>query len=99
MQLEVFAPTGSGRDSNKYPYARRLADLNGKTIGEISNRLWESDRIFPLIRELLKQRFPDIRFVPYTEFPSGADHISDNEDLADLVVAKRCDAVIGSSAA
>jgi hypothetical protein len=99
MKLQVFAPTGSSRDSNKYPYARRLTDLNGKTIGEISNRLWESDQIFPVIRELLTQRFPDIRFVPYTEFPAGADNISDNEKLADLVLEKRCDAVIGSSAA
>jgi len=99
MKLEVFVPNGSGRGSNKYPYARRLADLNGKTVGEISNRLWESDRIFPLIRELLKQRYRDIKFVPYTEFPSGADNISDNEELADLVVARGCDAVIGSSAA
>jgi ABC-type amino acid transport substrate-binding protein len=99
MKLEVLVPTGSGRDGNKYPYARRLADLNGKTIGEISNRLWESDRIFPLIRELLKRRFPDIKFVPYTDFPWGADNISDNEELGDLVVAKGCDAVIGSSAA
>ena len=99
MQLEVFDPRGVALDANKHHYAPRLVDLNGKTIGEISNRLWESDRIFPLIRELLKQRFPDIRFVPYTEFPSGADHISDNEELGDLVVAKGCDAVIGSSAA
>ena len=98
MKLEVFAPNGSGRDSNKYPYARRLANLNGKTIGEISNRLWAADRIFPLIRDLLKQRFPDIRFVPYTEFPSGADRIMDNEDLGELVLAKGCDAVIGASA-
>jgi hypothetical protein len=99
MKLEVFAPTGSGRDSNKYPYARRLANLNGKTIGEISNRLWESDRIFPAIREQLKQKFPDIKIIPYTEFPSGADNIIDNEKLADMVIAKGCDAIIGSSAA
>ena len=99
MKLEVYIPTGSSRDGNKFPYARRLTDLNGKTIGEISNRLWESDRIFPVIREALKQKFPDIKFVPYTEFPSGADHISDNEQLPDLVLAKGCDAVIGSSAA
>jgi hypothetical protein len=99
MQLEVFAPTGSSRDSNKFPYARRLPDLNGKTIGEISNRLWEADRIFPRIRELLKQRYPDIRFVPYTEFPSHADHLQDNEELPNQILAKGVDAVIGSSAA
>jgi hypothetical protein len=98
LKFEVFVPAGSGHDSDKYPYARRLEDLNGKTIGEISNRLWASDRIFPFIRELLKQRFPDIRFVPYTEFPSGSDRIMDNEDLGELLLAKGCDAVIGSSA-
>jgi hypothetical protein len=99
MKLEVFVPTGSARDSNKFPYAPRLPDLNGKTIGEISNRLWEADRIFPRIRELLKQKFPDIKFVPYSEFPSHADDIQDNEQLADMILAKGCDAVIGSSAA
>jgi hypothetical protein len=98
MKLEVFDPSGAGLDSNKYPYARRLENLNGKTIGEISNRLWAADRIFPLIRDLLKQRFPDIRFVPYNELPSGVDRIIDNEDLGELVLAKGCDAVIGSSA-
>jgi AAHS family benzoate transporter-like MFS transporter len=98
MKLEVFIPTGSSRDSNKFPYARRLPDLKSKTIGEISNRLWEADRVFPAIREALKQRFPDIKFVPYTEFPSHADDIQDNEELADLVLAKGCDAIIGSSA-
>jgi hypothetical protein len=99
LKLEVFVPTGSGRDSNKFTYARRLSDLNGKTIGEISNRLWESDRIFPLIREMLKQRYPDIKFVPFTEFPNGADNIQDNEELGNLMLAKGVDAVIGSSAA
>ena len=98
MQLEVFDPRGSALDAKKYDYAPRLADLNGKTIGEISNRMWESDRIFPLIRDLLKKRYPDIKFVPYTEFPSGVDGISDNEDLGELVLAKGCDAVIGASA-
>lgn len=98
MKLTVFVPTGSARDSNKFPYARRLRDLNGKTIGEISNRLWASDRVFPVIREALKQKFPGIKFVSYTELPSGADKIMDNEDLAELVLAKGCDAVIGASA-
>ena len=52
MKLDVFNPCGSALDANKFQYAPRLADLNGKTIGEISNRIWESDRIFPLIRAL-----------------------------------------------
>jgi hypothetical protein len=99
MKLEILRPTGSARDSNKFSYAPRLPDLNGATIGEISNSLWEANRIFPRIRELLKQRYPDIKFVPYTEFPSHADHIQNNPELADMVMEKGCDAVIGSSAA
>lgn len=99
MKLEIFAPAGSARDSNKFQYARRLPDLNGKTIGEISNCLWEADLIFPRIRDVLKARYPDIKFVPYTEFPHHADDIQDNEQLPDMVKAKGVDAVIGSSAA
>lgn len=99
MKLEVFNPCGSTLDANKFQYAPRLSDLNGKTIGEISNRIWESDRIFPLIRDLLKKRFPDINFVPYTDLPSGLDHIQDNEKIGDIVAAEGCDAVIGCSAA
>jgi hypothetical protein len=99
MQLEVFDPRGSALDAKKYDYAPRLTDLNGKTIGEISNRMWESDRIFPLIRDLLKKRYPDIKFVPYTDLPSGLDNIQDNEEIGDIVAAKGCDAVIGCCAA
>jgi hypothetical protein len=99
MKLEVFDPCGTVLGSDKYHYAPRLADLNGKTIGEISNRMWESDRIFPLIRDLLKKRFPDIKFVPYIDLPSGLDNIQDNEEIGDIVAAKGCDAVIGCCAA
>ena len=98
MQLEVYAPTGSKWEGDKISYAQRLPDLNGKTIGEISNRAWEADRVFPAIRELLKKRFPDIKFVPYTELPNGSANLVDNEELADIVLAKGCDAVIGGAA-
>ena len=98
MRLEVFNPTGSVRKSNSFSHARRLTDLNGKTIGEISNRLWEADRIFPVIRESLKQRFPDIKFVPYTEFLSGSAGIIDAENMGELALSKGCDAAIGASA-
>ena len=98
MNLEIFDPSGSSSDTKKYRHAPRLSDLNGKTIGEISNRVWASDRIFPVLREALKRRFADIKIVPYTEFPSGADAIMDNKQLGELVLAKGCDAIIGASA-
>ncbi len=98
MGLQVLVPTGTAFDSDKFPNARRLTDLNGKTLGEISNRLWSADRIFPVIRQALVRQFPSIKFVPYTKFPSGADQIMDNTDLAERVLEKGCDAVIGASA-
>ena len=72
MELRVFEPCGVDLDQSKAQHATRLDDLNGKTIGEISNRLWESDLIFPLIRSILKERYPDIKFVTFDEFPNGA---------------------------
>jgi hypothetical protein len=99
MKLEVFDPCGTVPDAEQHRYALRLNDLNGKTIGEISNRMWESDRIFPLIRDLLKGKYPDIQFVPYTDLPSGLDNIQDNEQIGEIVAAKGCDAVIGCCAA
>ena len=87
-------------NQRNYPcYAPRLSDLSGKTICELSNgKAWEVDRTFPLIRQMLKERFPDIKIVPYTEFPVGVREI-DIDDIGDLVAAKGCDAVIGGNAA
>lgn len=98
MQLEVFMPTGSKWVGDKIDFAKRLPDLNGKTIGEISNRAWEADRVFPYLRALLRKQFPDIKFVEYTELPNQSANIADNEELPDIVAAKGCDAVIGATA-
>jgi hypothetical protein len=51
-----------------------------------------------LIRQLLSERFPDIRIIPYTEFPSGVQEI-DVDDIGNIVNTKGCDAVIGGNAA
>lgn len=96
MELEVFDPTGATGATQTH--ARRLDTLNGKTICELSNSLWETHRTFPLIRELLKERFPDAKFVPFTDFPVGS-HFIDVDEIADLVKAKGCDAVIGGNSA
>jgi hypothetical protein len=68
MILEVYNPTGA--IETKEIHAPRLADLRSKTICELSDRVWEDYRTFPRIRELLKRRVPDIKIVPYTEFPN-----------------------------
>lgn len=97
VRLEVFNPSGSIDTAEPHHYAPRLVDLRGKTICEISNGLWEDHRTFPLIRQLLKKQFPDIKFVPYTELPVGIQEKKDIDNIGDILAAKGCDAVIGGN--
>jgi hypothetical protein len=100
VKLEVFDPSGYSEFMQQSQYASRLSDLKGKTIGEISNGEhggWEVERTFPLIRQLLNERYPDVKIIPYTEFPSGVNGI-DVDNIGDIVKARGCDAVIGGNA-
>ena len=94
--LEVFDPTGAFEITRLH--APRLADLNDKTICEISNSIWETHRTFPLIREELKKRFPRVRIVPYPEFVGTRPQCEDLEFVARMVKEKSCDAVIAGNA-
>lgn len=95
--LEVFAPTGAIEVTQIH--ARRLADLRGKTICEVSNNSWEAQRTFPLIRKLLKERFPDCRIIPYTEFASGNKELESAGAIGDEVLKKGGQAaILGNSA-
>ena len=93
--LEVMNPCGPVGSSNTF--APRLSDLNGKTIGMLSNMLGEADRTFGRIRELLQKRFPTATVLAPSEFPEGGDHI-DAEGIVDIVRSRGCDAVITGNA-
>jgi hypothetical protein len=95
VTLEVLNPCGAVGSSGGY--APRLTDLNGKTIGLLSNKLGEADRTFPLIRDLLRKRFPTANIVPHTEFPQGGDRI-DSEEIVEIVKSRGCQAVITGNA-
>ena len=94
--LEVYNPSGS--TDIKYVHAPRLDTLNGKTIGELTNGLWQYERTFPLIREMLKKRFPGVNIIPYTEFPQGVHNI-DIGNIGEVMKGKGCDGVIIGNAA
>ncbi len=92
FSLTVYDPTGAIEVTQVHP--PRLADLAGKTICEVSTGLtWEAHRTFPRIRELLQKQYPTVKIIPYTEFPAGSEAI-DNDDTADLVKSKGCQAAI-----
>jgi len=93
--LKVFDPTGSVEVTQLH--APRLDDLNGKTICELGNGKWEDHRIFPVVRELLVKRYPDIKIIPYTEFTYGYD--IDDDQVAAMVKDKGAQGVILASGA
>lgn len=94
--LEVLNPSGSINTADASQYAPRLPTLRGRTICEVSNGSWEARRTFPVIRELLKKRFPDIKIVPYSELPEGVWQI-DIPDMGERLKTKGCEAAIGGN--
>src|SRR5436305_1933093 len=104
QQFEVVSPIGV-QTTEKKQVTRRLDDLNGKTVGEFWNGVFKGDQTFPAIRELLAARFPDIRIVPFSDFPfvhtgDDAEHQKKlADDLARSALAKGCDAIISGNGA
>lgn len=91
--IEVFNPTGATEVTTSF--APRLETLDNKTIGFLSNELWQSHRTFPYLQELLSERHPSLEFV--TLRPAAG--MIDDEKVVDELVAAGCDAVIVGHAA
>ena len=100
----VHGPLG-GETLAQQSLARRLSDLDGKTIGESWNGDFKGDVTFPIIRKRLKERFPGVRIVPYDKLPYlyGADDPARQKALAKEIAAVAkdlgCDAVISGNGA
>ncbi len=97
VTLEVLYPTGAIEVTQLH--SARLQDLRGKTICELSNARWETERTFPVIRQLLQKRFPDAKIIPYTEFIVGKIEIENAENIGEMMRKKGCQAVITGNAA
>ena len=96
---EVVSPLGESTQEIKQ-LAPRLDTLEGKTICEVYNGGFRGDRTFPKLRELLKKRYPNINFIPYTEIPESDVHTIEDvlKVLPDVFRQKGCDAVISGNA-
>ena len=57
----------------------RPTDFNNLTVCELSDYGFKAEIIFPILRDLLKQRYPDIKFVEYLEF--GNTHGSQEDEI------------------
>ncbi len=96
IRLKVHNPTGGSETT--VLHAPRLDSLAGKTICELSNADWGYDRIFPVVRELLRKQFPTARILPYTEVISLRPDLDNLEQVSKIVKEKGCQAVISGMA-
>jgi hypothetical protein len=95
-RLELHDPTGT--IEVKQPHARRLASLEGKRIGVLTNEQWQAYFALPLLQSLITRDFPGAEVLPIDTFPSGNDRIGSPE-TAQLVAESEVDAVIVGNAA
>jgi hypothetical protein len=76
--------------------ATRPPSLDGLTVCELSDFGFKAEVIFPIIREELRKRYPNIKIVEYTTF--GNTHgTHENEIIAELPQKLKehgCNAVI-----
>ena len=99
---KVISPIG-GETVQKKAIAPRPDTLNGKTICETWNEDFKGDIMFPIYRELLKERYPGVKIIPYTEFPASplegtpADQRRIAKEIAVLAKKKGCDALISGN--
>ena len=95
VTLKVYDPTGAYQVTQTF--APRLTDLNGKTICEVTDAEWQTERTFPLIRDLLQRQFPTIKIITYDKLPTLLLG-SDVRGLEDAVKAAGCQgAIVGNA--
>ena len=101
-EVDVISPVGLPR-TQQNGVAPRLGSLEGKTIGEVYNHHFKGDQMFGLYRELLIQRYPGVRIVPYTELPAsfvGGDPATQRrtaQEIARVAKEKGIDALIAGN--
>ena len=96
ITLEFHDP--SGTIEVKQPHAPRIATLEGKRIGFVSNEQWQAYRMLPLLKSMLEEDFPGIEVLPIDAFPQGNALIG-TEEIAALVKKSGVAAVIIGNAA
>jgi hypothetical protein len=94
-EYEVVWPR-SPRTIKINPVAKRLDNLQGKTIAQLWDYIFRGDEIFPILEEELGKRFPTTKFINYNVF--GSTHGDKEHEVVASIPEKlkqfRADAVI-----
>lgn len=103
MSYEVVNPVGEPA-AKEGPGATRLDTLEGKTVCEVCLTKYRGDQTFPIIREMLQQRYSTVKVIPYTEFPLNESPLWQGIKQEETAEAYReafkrhgCDAVISGN--
>lgn len=94
--FQVVYPVGI-RAVQDRKVAEPLPDLNGMVIGELWNHGFRGDETFPIIEELIREKYPDVRFISYKDFGNFHDPTFEAKMMAELPDKIRklgCNAVI-----
>ena len=99
-EWEVMSPRGQ-LVGETVPLARRLDTLEGRTVCEIWNTGFRGDVSFPIMEKMLRERYPGVKVIPYTELPfSSAQSLTPStkaqtlEAIRKALIEKGCDALI-----
>jgi hypothetical protein len=93
--LEIFDPSGATEITRLH--APRIPSLEGKTVAMLSDDMWQSHRMLPMLKEMLEAHFDKITVIPETEFPMG-NTAMDTDKAADMMIERGVDAVIVGNA-
>lgn len=100
MLYEVVNPIGEPAIAAA-PAAPRLDYLEGKTVCEVSNAEFKAEESLTVVRQMLRDRYPTVNVVPFTEFPLAKVATwrgpikEENEAMwRTALTEKGCDAVI-----
>ena len=96
VRLEFYDPSGTLEVTQQH--APRLASLENRRIGFVSNEQWQAFRMLPMLKQMLEADFPGVEVLPIDTFPQGNALIG-NEATAALVKNSGVDAVIVGNAA
>ena len=102
---EVVNPLGKP-SAEVMPIAPRLDTLDGKTVCEIWNGSFRGQVSFPIIEEMLRERYPGVKVISYSEFPltlvpslKSTTKAKTLEAVRVALLEKGCDAVITGNGA
>ena len=84
-KYQVVWPRGKNVIDRAAP-ARRLENLNGKTVAELWDYVFRGEEIFPLIESELSARFENVKFLGPDRF--GNTHGSDEREVLEALPNK-----------